>query len=275
MGQTTRRWGWRAALAGLLTGLLTGLLAGLLASLAWPALAEPATAASPPLRIAQTEGMGYPLLTLNSRSEVSGGFLKELGDRVAELLGTRAEHIVYSRRRVDQAVLGGSADMLCYSSPIWVKNADEHWTMALLPQIERVVVPAASRLVYGGPEDLAGLRIAVMLGYNFADLQPLFDSGRATRVNETRVELLFRQLDLGIADAMIVSEAEIEGFFKTRQAERERYKVSGRIYSSVDTRCLVSPHSPWALASIDRALLTMIKSGEIARMAQRYGMSMR
>ncbi|TDP74038.1 substrate-binding periplasmic protein [Roseateles toxinivorans] len=240
--------------------------------LLWPAtvVAEPAR-----LRIAQTEGMGYPLLTLNGPSEVSGGFLKELGDRVAELLGTQAEHIVYSRRRVEQAVLGGSADMLCYSSPLWVKNVDEHWTIALLPQIERVVVPAASSLVYGGPEDLAGMRIAVMLGYNFPALQPLFDSGRATRVNETRVDLLFRQLELGIADAMIVSEAEIEGYFKTRPAERERYKVSSKAYSSVDTRCLVSPQSNWALTAIDRALLTMLKSGEIARMAQRYGMSMR
>jgi len=240
--------------------------------LLWPAtlMAEPAR-----LRIAQTEGMGYPLLTLSGPSEVSGGFLKELGDRVAELLGTQAEHIVYSRRRVEQAVLGGSADMLCYSSPLWVKNADEQWTVALLPQIERVVVPASSSLVYGGPEDLAGMRIAVMLGYNFPALQPLFDGGRATRVNETRVDLLFRQLELGIADAMIISEAEIEGFFKTRPGERERYKVSSKTHSSVDTRCLVSPQSNWPLTAIDRALLTMLKSGEMARLAQRYGMSMR
>jgi polar amino acid transport system substrate-binding protein len=237
---------------------------------------QPVLAAEPPpLRVAQTGGMAYPLLVLSSPSLVSGGFLKELGDRVAEQLGTRAEHLVFSRRRIEQAVLSGSADLLCYYSPIWVKNVDAHWTITVLPQIERVVVPAGSKLDYGAPEDLASRRVAVLLGYNFTALQPLFDSGRATRVNDTQVEHLFRMLDRDMADALIVSEAEIEGFFAQKPGERARFKVSEKPFSVVDTQCLVSPRSPWSLAAVNSALQTLIKSGELAGLAQRYGLKMR
>lgn len=228
----------------------------------------------PTLRIAQTSGMGYPLLTVEG-GKVSGGFLHDLTERLAAELGTRAVQQLYPRRRIEPAVLGGQADLVCYSSPVWTRAPAAQWTQAVLPQIERVVGLAERPAPGHLPEALDGQRVAVLLGYNFPSLQPLMEAGRIKRINDTRSDNLFRLVGMGMADVLIVSEVEIEGYFQRHPKERERFVVSAKPYSVVDTHCLVSPKSRWAVATVDRALQSLQASGEIARLAQRYGMSMR
>lgn len=246
-------------------------------TLAWAALAGAAAVAepAPPLRMAQTEGMGYPLVMLSPLGKVDGGFLKELGDRIAAMLGTHAEHPLFTRRRIVQAVLSGQADIACYYSPLWVREPSAHWSVPVVPQVERVVSPAGRAIDYHEPGDLAGKRVAVLLGYHFPELQPMFDAGRTKRVDDTKVESLFRRVGQGMADALVTSESEIEGYFKRRPAERAKFAVSSRTFSIVDTQCLLSPHSPWPDEAVNKALTGLLGSGEIARMAQRYGLSMR
>ena len=235
---------------------------------------EPAVAAGPtPLRMAHTEAMAYPLLTVSGPNKLSGGFLKELGDQIAAELGTQAQHLLVSRRRMQATVMGGEADIACYFSPLWLPGTGDNWTVAVVPQVERVVSLAATPLAFEGAQDLHGRRIAVLLGYQFPQLQAAFEAGLITRLDERQVDLLFRRVRLGMADAMITSEVEIAGYFKRYPQERERFHISSRSFSVTDTQCLVSPASAWRLAAINEVLLRLIKSGAVARLAQRYGMS--
>lgn len=239
--------------------------------------AAQATAASatakPALRVAHTEAMAYPLLSISPPNRLSGGFLKDLGDLIAAELGTEARHLLVARRRMESTVMGGEADIACYYSPHWIPVAGPHWTVPVVPQVERVVSLAAQPLPFEGLSDLQGKRIAVLLGYQFPQLQAAFESGQVTRLDERQVELLFRRLRLGMADALITSEVEIAGYFKRFPEERERFHISHRSFSITDTQCLVSPGSPWRLAAINEALNRLIQRGTVARLAQRYGMS--
>lgn len=246
--------------------------------LASPAAAAPDTAASasparPPLRMAHTEAMAYPLLSISPPNRLTGGFLKDLGDLLAAELGTEVRHSLVSRRRMEGTVMGGDADIACYYSPLWIPVAAEHWTVPVVPQVERVVSLAGQPLAFEGLADLQGKRIAVLLGYQFPQLQTAFESGQITRLDERQVELLFRRLRLGMADALITSEVEIAGYFKRYPEERERFHISSRAFSVTDTQCLVSPSAPWRLSTINEALSRLIQRGTVARLAQRYGMS--
>jgi len=234
--------------------------------------AEPAVR-PPPLRMAHTEAMAYPLLTVSGPNKLSGGFLKDLGDLIAAELGTTAQHQLVSRRRMQATVMGGGADIACYFSPLWLPGTGDNWTVAVVPQVERVVSLSAAPLNYESDQDLQGRRIAVLLGYQFPQLQAAFETGLVTRLDESQVDLLFRRLRLGMADALITSEVEIAGYFKRYPQERERFHISSRSFSITDTQCLVSPASAWRLAAINEALHRLIKSGTVARLAQRYGMS--
>ncbi len=244
-------------------------LAGALACLCLPALAQEV-----PLRVAQTASITYPLLTERA-GRVNGGFLYELGERLAAQMGTRAEHLLLARRRVEPAILSGLAHIACYSSPQWSPQIPpQAWSVPVLPQIEWVLGPVGQGTPGHTPEALAGRRVAVLLGYQFPSLQPLFDAGRLLRVNDTRADNLFRLVRRGLADVLILSEAEIEGRFKKEPEERAQFSRSAQPYSVVQTHCMVSPHSPWSLAQVDAALTTLLARGEIARLAARYGMSM-
>jgi ABC-type amino acid transport substrate-binding protein len=233
---------------------------------------EPA-ARPPALRMAHTEAMSYPLLTVSGPNKLSGGFLKELGDLIAAELGTQAQHQLVSRRRMQATVMGGDADIACYFSPLWLPGTGENWTVAVVPQVERVVSLATAPLAFESHQDLHGRRVAVLLGYQYPQLQPAFEAGLVTRLDESQVDLLFRRLRLDMADALITSEVEIAGYFKRYPQERERFHISSRSFSVTDTQCLVSPASPWRLAAINEALHRLIKSGAVAKLAQRYGMS--
>ncbi|WP_374357753.1 substrate-binding periplasmic protein [Chitinimonas sp.] len=232
--------------------------------------------AAPPLRVAELDSINYPFVELDKSGKISGGLLPALGDLIARELGTKAVHSVWSRRRIEQAVGRGDADISCYSSPKWTDYSGPlQWTIATLPQIERVVVLKGQPLPGTSSNDFAGKRIATMLGYHYPSIQPLFDEKRATRIDSTRVSNLFRLVEDKLADALISSEAEIEGHFARNPAARERFSVATTPFSVVDTQCYISPSSPWPLADINKALNTLLGNGEIERLARQYHMSMR
>lgn len=232
--------------------------------------------AAPLLRIAQVDTENYPLLVLDASGQATGGLLKDLGDKLAEHLGTSAQHLTFSRKRLEDSVQSGAADISCYLSPRWSDHYSKNglWTIATLPQIERVVVAADKPMPKAVPGDFAGKQVALMLGYHYARIQPLFDQKRATRQDFTRVEQLFRAVNKGEADVFISSEAEIVGYLNAHSTMRSRFKVGEDNFTVVKTQCLVSPKSPWHLAKINLALQQMLDDGTLERLAKHYGMSM-
>ncbi len=85
--------------------------------------------------------LGYPLNMFDQSGHLVGGVLKDFGDAIAKEVGASPVYVVYSRRRVEQALFTGQADLVCYFSPQWTDNRDQIlWSLPNLPQIERVVV---------------------------------------------------------------------------------------------------------------------------------------
>lgn len=232
--------------------------------------------ADAPLRVAQVDTVNYPLVQLDASGKVEGGLLADMGEQLARKLGTHAVQLTFSRRRLEDAVMTGAADISCYLSPSWSDRYGKsgRWTLATLPQIERLVVGSGQPLPKAIPDDFAGKRVALILGYHYPRIQPLFDQRRATRQDFTRVEQLFHAVEQGHADVLISSEAEILGYLNANPDRRRLFTVGTVNFTVVKTQCLVSPASPWSLARIDAALASLVDSGELERLARRYGMSM-
>lgn len=226
------------------------------------------------LRFGALESLGYPYTIFDADREMSGGLLKDLGDTMAGQLDASPRFVTLSRRRVEPGLASGDVDVVCYMNPKWTDNPESvNWTVATLPQIERVVVRHGSPMLEAIPKDFAGKRVAVQLGYHYPSIQGLFDNGSATRIDETKVTLLFKALDAGIVDALVTSEGEIEGYFAAQPQQRGRFVVSKSVFSREETRCAVSKKSRWTAERVNKAIESMIKRGDIERMAQRYGLS--
>ena len=229
---------------------------------------------APVLRIAIFENLDYPLSIYDAQHQLIGGVQKEFADRIARSIGADAIYLPYSRRRIEQVIINGEADLLCYTSPQWSDKPDAmQWSIPSLPQLERVVVLASQPVPEQFARDLPGKRMAVQIGYHYPTLTPLFDSGQATRVDMTDVPSMFRMLERGGADALISSESEIEGFFKRFPEKRTLFKISHQTFSLMQTQCALSKKSGWKIDAINHAIHRMQNNGELTRMMRRYGLS--
>ncbi|QDL53247.1 substrate-binding periplasmic protein [Rhodoferax aquaticus] len=227
-----------------------------------------------PLRYGVMDSLSHPLVIQDGNGTVSGGLLLDLGQAVARELHTKLQVQPLARKRLDAAVQKGQVDLVCYWSPQWTTQADKvQWTMESLAQIERLVTHQGQMPSKVALDQLEGKRIATQLGYNYPSLQAWFDNGKLQRKDETRIVLMFKALDLMIAEALVASEAEIEGFFHTNPEARARFETSPYLFSKVATQCALSRKSPHTLEQVNKALSTLIESGELARMASAYKLS--
>jgi len=220
--------------------------------------------------------LSYPLETTGASGRITGGLLKDMGDGLAAELGATIEYVSQSRRRIDANLLSGALDIACYSHPDWWDGPKPAlWTIPTVPQIERIVRLKSDQVMPTVPVGLEGKRVAVHTGYHFPAIQHLFDSGKAMRLDESQVPLLFKALETGLADVLITSEAEIRGYLDENPEKRALFDVSREPFSIVPTQCAVSPKSRWSLAAINKALAAMLARGDFDRMTARYGMAMR
>lgn len=239
-------------------------------------LAVPASAlAAEPLRMV-VGTMSYPFEAFDANGQLTGGLFKDFAEQLARELGTSADFVRLPRRRVEPSLIAGETDLSCYDSPDWSENPKLLlWSIPTLKQVERVLVLKAKQPPKKIPDDFVGQRVSTRLGYHYAAIQPLFDAGQAYRIDETKTAFMIKAVETGYTDMLISSEGEIEGYFQAQPEARKRFAISAQPFSTVPTRCAVSPKSRWSLEKIDKALATMLKRGDMDRMSRHYGLSMR
>jgi len=226
------------------------------------------------IRLALFDTVTYPLNVLDQHDRLVGGLLKDFQDAIAREIGATPVYTVYSRRRVEQALTIGEADMVCYFSPQWTEHRDQFmWTISNLPQTERVVVARDKPQFNHFPQQLIGKKIAVRLGYFYPSMSKELAAGKIKRIELTDVPSMFRLVALGGADGLISSEAEIEGYFKNFPEQRDLFALSKTAFSMTNTQCALSRKSAWKIAQINHAIRHIQSTGEQDAMLRRYGLS--
>jgi ABC-type amino acid transport substrate-binding protein len=198
------------------------------------------------------------------------GLMKDLGDALARTLGMRPEYMVVSRNRVESNILQSKVDIHCNANPKWYSNAARlGWTREFFPQIERLISlktePDITEI-----DQLKGKRIGTTLGYHYALLEPMWQAKQATRVNDTRIDLLMRALQVKITDVAIDSELEFAAWAKANPHDARALKVHPMVFSSVPTMCAVAPNANVSVKELDQAIEKMDKGGQIKAILARY-----
>ncbi|MFZ6861996.1 substrate-binding periplasmic protein [Undibacterium sp. Ji67W] len=225
------------------------------------------------IKFAVFDTLGYPLNIFDQNTHLVGGVLKDFGDAIAKEIGASPVYLVYSRRRVEQALFTAQADMACYFSPQWTDNRDQlFWSLPNLPQIERVVVLHDKPILNQFPQQLFDKKIAARLGYFYPQIDKEVAAGKIKRIDLTDVPSMFRLLTKGGADGLISSEAEIEGYFKNFPEQREFFVSSKTPFSVLSTQCGLSQKSVWKIEQINRAIAHIQANGEQEAMLRRYGL---
>lgn len=233
------------------------------------------SAAAHELRYGLAESMGYPYLLYDQSGAINGGLLYDIGRRIAREANAKLVVVPIARQRVDSYLLSGEVDIVCFHSPQWSEVANQlTWSIPNLPQVERVVTLKGNVLTGDINKDFAGKKVSTQLGYHYSSLQGLIDSGQLKRVDDVKVNLLFKSLELKLTDMLISSEGEIQGYLHERPNASEQYEISKTAFTITPTQCAISPRSRFTKTEIDRALARLLKRGDFDAMAKLYGLSM-
>ncbi len=143
--------------------------------------------------------------------------------------------------------------------------------MMILPT--NALIVAALSLVIGeasAAPDEARVLAAVRKAY--PDLREMFDSGavhRSDAVNETQ---LMAMLAAGRMDQILINKAVAQYYILLVPKCHEF--VLGDVFGSYDVSMRVHPNKKALLPTLDEAIVTMKRSGAIARIYAKYGASL-
>ncbi|WP_229518432.1 ABC transporter substrate-binding protein [Massilia sp. PAMC28688] len=201
--------------------------------------------------------------------ELTGGLLKDFGDALARELAMQPRYLNLPRKRVEAALADGRADLLCDLRPEWMEGGGWAWSETVFTNYMiiagRADTPPLSML-----EQVAGRRIGTVLGYRYPEVESLL--GGASR---------FRRDDAGSDD--VNTNKLLNARFDYMMSNSLYYNYQRKVHPRgaqlnpavftirpFDTYCALPPNGRLDLAQVNRAILTLHKSGEMQKVYARY-----
>ncbi len=217
---------------------------------------QPSWAAEPPLRFSVAESWSMPLIQLDDYQPTSG-ILFDIMQSLSRQVGMRAEFHVLPRLRVQAALERGEVDIRCYAAQAWVPNlsGDYFWSLPILYQRD-LLIASAQTAAGPYPEQFSNETVGTVLGYNYPDLQHLFDNHQLVREDARSQEQTLRKLAAGRYNYAVSSQLVLDWVNRDLPAS-QRLKVISLV-SEQPAGCIL------------RTLVRMRVSGEIQQIIDRY-----
>lgn len=229
---------------------------------------QPSGAIEPPLRFSVAESWSMPLIQLDDYQPTSG-ILFDIMQSLSRQVGMRAEFHVLPRLRVQAALERGEVDIRCYAAQAWVPNlsGDYFWSLPILYQRDLLIAsPQTAAGPY--PEQFSNETVGTVLGYNYPDLQHLFDNHQLVREDARSQEQTLRKLAAGRYNYAVSSQLALDWVNRDLPAI-QRLKVISLV-SEQPAGCILRNDPSLPTQRILRTLVRMRVSGEIQQIIDRY-----
>lgn len=222
------------------------------------------------LVFAVSTGSAMPMTAFQAGT-LTGGLLKDFGDALARELRMNARYLPVPRKRVETPLQNGQADILCDLRPEWLEGQEWRWSEAIFSNhqiiVTRTDTPAISRI-----SDIDALRIGTILGYQYAQVEaalgrPLaehFLRDDASSDDANLAKLLHQRFAYMLTNSLY--------YDYQRKIHPERLRLAAQVYRvmSFDTYCALPPRGKLDLPTLNKAIQSMKKRGEIQLMIDRF-----
>jgi ABC-type amino acid transport substrate-binding protein len=209
-----------------------------------------------------------PLIQLDDYQPTSG-ILFDIMQSLSRQVGMRAEFHVLPRLRVQAALERGEVDIRCYAAQAWVPNlsGDYFWSLPILYQRD-LLIASAQTAAGPYPEQFSNETVGTVLGYNYPDLQHLFDNHQLVREDARSQEQTLRKLAAGRYNYAVSSQLVLDWVNRDLPAS-QRLKVISLV-SEQPAGCILRNDPSLPTQRILRTLVRMRVSGEIQQIIDRY-----
>lgn len=206
--------------------------------------------------------------------EISGGFLFDLGNALANRMGLEARFRHLPRNRIGPELISGNIDLYCLASPDFYPTFPISSFSAPLFVENDIMVFAREYAGATTLEGMAGARVGTVLGYAYMpEIEAMFGSGRGVREDARTATANLRKLAGGRLDAVILPA------LVWRDAVRQDPEIAKAVRPetltlTAQTRtCLVSSAGAVSVDAVNQALAAMRNDGSLADLIDHHGLT--
>lgn len=212
-----------------------------------------------------------PPFVVEKDNVLTGGIVKDIGDRVAKELNLQPKYILIPTKRVEIRLAEGGIHVACMSNPQWFENGDLYdWSEALFGATDNFIVKAGNENSIMEWDDLDGKRIGVYVNYvyhpnvmkKFAEKKtvPVKVSGFEAALNLLSHNRLDAVIDFGIIARSYLKENNLQDEFKFAQKAADEFELY----------CAISKKSPHDAEGIRSAIKKIVDRGDIDKVLENY-----
>ncbi|MES2015248.1 MAG: ABC transporter substrate-binding protein [Pseudomonadota bacterium] len=195
------------------------------------------------------------------------GLLKDFGDALAHELALAPHYVSLPRKRVEQALREGQADLLCDLRPEWLDSKDWRWTETVFSN-NMIVVSRTSTAPLARLSDLAGERTGTLLGYRYPELERRLGRG-FERDDGASDDINTNKLLKGRFRYMVSNSLYYDYQRKVHPAGED---LNAEVFTirQFDTYCALAPAGRIDLNKVNHAIEALRKRGAFQHFYQRY-----
>ncbi len=229
---------------------------------------HPARAAEATLKFSVTDSWSMPLIELQDYQPVNG-ILFDIMQSLARHMDRTAQYRVLPRLRVQAALERGDVDIRCYAAQAWAANlsGDFLWSLPILHQRD-LLVASADTAAGPYPAQFDNETIGTVLGYNYPELQALFNGHQWIREDARSQEQVLRKLAAGRYHYAVSNQLALDWFNRQLPSNRQLKAIS--LINEQPAGCIVRNDPALPTQQILRTLVRMKVSGEIQQIIDRY-----
>ncbi len=218
------------------------------------------------LVFAITTGGDMPITDLR-HGVLVGGLQKEFSDALAKELHFRARYLIAPRKRVEGALAGGQADVLCGLRPEWLDRKDWLWSKPIF-SIDMVIVSRADTAPVTSLAMLADQRLGTILGYRYPELEAALGS-RLHRDDAATDDLNLAKL-LQNRFAYMATVSLFLDYQRKIHPRRAQLNAGTFKVMTFDTLCALPAHGKLSVAQLDEAVGAMRKRGQLQQILDQF-----
>jgi len=213
----------------------------------------------------------YPPMMIESEQ---AGIYQEILDELSKITGHQFQIRYFPYARLAKEFDLGQIDLEPGVFPGWVKQqrVPGQFSVPFGKVVDVLVFAPGKHFRMSTPRDLSGRTIGLVRGYTYPDLRELFDSGLVHRSDAVSEAQLMAMLAAGRMDQILINKAVAQ--YNMLMVPKYREFVLGDVLGSFDVSMRVHPNKKTLLPELDDAILAMKRSGAIARIYAKYGVSL-
>ena len=223
------------------------------------------------LEFAYGDYQSAPYVFYSPKEQKTKGIMLDISQALANRIPFPIQHVNLPRKRTEQYLSEGLADIRCHLSPNWVQNADKFiWTQPLYTLDTVIITQQSYTKQIENVESLKGLVLGTVHGYRYSpEIRELLEFWEARQIETPSLEHGLQMLSKGRVGAVIGNHI-LANYLIAQLGLQDALKIHPFVVRTQNIHCALSRHSDINVNTLLDALHDMKQEGVFDDILKHY-----